>query len=96
MNKQQLSELQLVAKQKANELHELRKQVSEAIYQFIMERGGGITIICDRESGSWVGIEATEEKSFYVAFDNTTEIFDEDKLGDYDIFELNEFIINNY
>ena len=96
MNKEQLSEFQLKAEQKSNEVHELRKKVSEAIYQFLMERGGGIIIICNREKGSWVGIEATEEKSFYVAFDNTTEIFDEDKLGDYDIFELNEFIINNY
>lgn len=96
MNKDELLKMQAVAIKKMEELQEVRKQVVKSIYDFLMAHNGGITIICDEEKKSWVGIEATDNETFYVSFDNSEKVFAENELGVKDIFDLNNFIINYY
>lgn len=96
MNKARLIGLSTKAEMMHEELHKVREQVVKAIVDFLALHNGGITIICDKEKGSWVGIEAVENGTFYVQFDNGNKVFEEKELGDENIFDLNDFIINYY
>lgn len=96
MDKTELCEMRQLSMQKLNELHEARKQVVKAINNFLAENNGEITIICNKEKDSWIRVTAKENANFEVLFDHTQKPFLESELGDTDVFDLNNFIINYY